>query len=225
MNTTRWLACLVMLSIPVGACSGNTASDPNAGGSSGSSGSAGSAGTGASGGAAGSGTGGASSGGAAGGVGTGGSAGTAGTGGIPGCPDPNDPKVHYYGNDPETCAVIDFACSPDQQYFSGACGCGCIDGCPDPNDPYVHYISHDPEACAAADWACGPGLTPFDNSCGCGCLGLNCWALGEDECKKSLVCMATYTGICDCACPNNEPGCPECPPHCFEFAGCSYSGE
>ena len=42
-----------------------------------------------------------------------------------GCPDPDDPAVHYKSRDPEACAVIRFRCEPGQVGFSNECGCGC----------------------------------------------------------------------------------------------------
>ncbi len=50
----------------------------------------------------------------------------------PVCPDPNDPKVHYFDNsneDPSPCFSSLFVCEENQTLFSDAyaCGCGCID--------------------------------------------------------------------------------------------------
>ena len=42
-----------------------------------------------------------------------------------GCPDPDDPSVHYVSRDPEACAVIRYRCEPGQVGFSSDCGCGC----------------------------------------------------------------------------------------------------
>ena len=42
------------------------------------------------------------------------------------CPDPNDPKVTYYGHTQKECSVIRFKCAPGYTGFSDDCGCGCI---------------------------------------------------------------------------------------------------
>jgi len=50
--------------------------------------------------------------------------------GLPGyCPDPEDPCVTYFSEDPEECENLDTYCEDDQTGFGGNCGCGCIDEC------------------------------------------------------------------------------------------------
>lgn len=39
------------------------------------------------------------------------------------CEDPRDLRVTYLAHDPEVCAVIDYACPPDETGFTNDCGC------------------------------------------------------------------------------------------------------
>lgn len=150
------------------------------------------------------------------------------------CPDPNEPRATYASTDPEACKVIDFACAEGEITFGGACGCGCIGrdpACPDPDDPKVHYISPNPGYCESADLdGCPPGQALFwqmgvGDQCGCGCIDTSCFGLEQAACAASLVCMPTYTQFCDCGCENGLPGCAECPPDCWAYAGCAFTGE
>lgn len=148
----------------------------------------------------------------------------------PVCHDPNDPTVHYVADDPETCALIDYACPPNQTLFTDDCGCGCLGpeeppACHDPNDPAVHYVADDPHTCQVIDFACGLDQTYFFDDCGCGCIDTVCAGLSESQCLATSVCAPFYPGVCDCACPNNEPGCEHCPASCFPYEGCQFVGE
>ena len=102
-------------------------------------------------------------------------AGTQADGGLFGCPDPNDPWVHYVNADPSRCIPPEqLPCTADQYGFHNACGCGCIDKgdggmCPTVVDPAVRFISRNPAECAGLP-VCELGETPFSNSCGCGCI-------------------------------------------------------
>jgi hypothetical protein len=101
-------------------------------------------------------------------------AGDAGVGGSTGCPDPNDPRVHYVSDDPNDCTGITLDCTTDQNGFHNSCGCGCIDKgdpmCPAPTDPEITWISHDPAECPASAPSCPLGQNGFSNTCGCGCI-------------------------------------------------------
>lgn len=147
----------------------------------------------------------------------------------PSCPASNDPNVHYVSHDPQQCAAADFACAEGQTMFSNECGCGCLGPepgvCPDPNDPSVHYISQSVDQCALIDFACDPWQKGFSNGCGCGCIDTACTGLSATDCAASLVCSPIYQALCDCACPDGEPGCPECPAECFAYGGCAFAGE
>jgi hypothetical protein len=86
------------------------------------------------------------------------------------CYDSEDPKVHYVGNSPEECAVIDYDCfSPFAELFGDDCGCGCLDICPDEDSSLVSYASKDPQECMVISLACEEEQTAFSNGCGCGC--------------------------------------------------------
>jgi len=91
-----------------------------------------------------------------------------------GCPDPDDPKVHYRTTNIGDCPIETLVCTADQNGFHNACGCGCLDkgdpSCNLPPDSGVHFISPDPARCTGLMPACPIGYKPFNNRCGCGCV-------------------------------------------------------
>lgn len=130
----------------------------------------------------------------------------------------------YYVGGPDSCALIDFACTGDDQNFSNACGCGCVPkGCPDPEEPQRDGYAHWNEAsCAVADFACESDEVVVCSACGSGCKMTSCphprdpkirYASHDlDFCdSRSIACGANETvfrGKCGCGCIGATPECP-----------------
>jgi len=92
------------------------------------------------------------------------------------CPDPEHPNVTYVSQDPEECAVIDFACGGDARLFADECGCGCI-----ANDPSVcddDEVMHENACLTLCD---AEGGCPDGTGCG-GCVG-------DPSCPECDVCL------------------------------------
>jgi hypothetical protein len=98
------------------------------------------------------------------------------------CPDESDPRVHYASHNPQTCTVILFHCTEDQEYFGGDCGCGCIDKEPelDKCGGFAGFV------CDADEYCDYEG-----NSCG--------FADQMGVCKPSPdACIQLYDPVCGC---------------------------
>jgi coxsackievirus/adenovirus receptor len=82
-------------------------------------------------------------------------------------------EAQYVAYSREECAMIDFLCEPNSQYFFNDCGCGCI-----PTDPPIceelpnmNYIGNSREECSRIRFVCPDQQESFFNECGCGCFG------------------------------------------------------
>lgn len=97
-----------------------------------------------------------------------------------GCPDPNDPDVGYFSQDPNKCATIKFFCAPGHVPFSGECGCGCKKEEPKTCGGFLG------QTCGTGEWCDYEGT-----SCG--------FADQTGVCKtKPDACAEIYAPVCGC---------------------------